>query len=279
MRVSRSSEGAKNTATRVGMCPQDAVTESLDGVVDPAKAVQCEPAGLVWYEVLELFVRALVVSYESDSVVGRGSTITLEPLTGGVGQVSRRVFPLLVSKRPIRVHYVYIPQPVVLPMGEAEVRTWVNTKLRTETLVRGNVVGVILLIKGWVVRQSVLALNSAHLVQDLSRGVVHVKLIKGSDLLAEIQTGREQHFTRNTTPRCRAPESKVQLLWPKAHVRLGKPLPRVLCGCELDLGLGEDLSELGCEIVRWRYIDLHLLVKDIRDALGYVVREIDRRDW
>ena len=164
-------------------------------------------------------------------------------------------------------------------MGEAEVCAWINPKLRTDTLVRGNVVGVVLLIKGWVVWQRVLALNTAHLVQDLSRGVVHVKLIEGSDLLAEIQTGREQHFTRNTTPRCRAPESKVQLLGPKAHIRLGQPLPRVLCGCELDLGLGEDLPELGCEIVRWRHIDLHLLVEDICDALGYAVRESNRWDW
>ena len=60
---------------------------------------------------------------------------------------------------------------------------------------------------------------------------------------------------------------------------LASPLPRVLCGCELDLGLGEDLPELGCEIVCWRYVDLHLLVKDIRDALGYVVRESNRWDW
>ena len=116
---------------------------------------------------------------------------------------------------------------VVLPIGKAEVRTLVNTKLRTETLIGRNVVGVLLLIEGWVVKQSVLALNSAHLIQDLSRGVVHVKLIEGADLLAEINGGGEQHFARNTTPRCRAPESKVQLLWPKAHVRLCQPLSRV----------------------------------------------------
>ena len=83
-----------------------------------------------------------------------------------------------------------------------------------------NVVGVLLLIEGWVIRQSVLALNSTHLIQDLSCSVVHVKLIEGSDLITQIQGGGEQQFTRNTTPRCRAPESKVQLLWPKAHVRL-----------------------------------------------------------
>ena len=89
-----------------------------------------------------------------------------------------------MSERAIGVHYVYVPQPVVLPIGEAEVRTWVNTKLRTETLIGRNVVGVIFLIKGWVIRQSVLALNSTHLIQDLSCSVVHVKLIEGSDLLA-----------------------------------------------------------------------------------------------
>ena len=115
LRVSRSSEGAKNTATRVGLCPQDAVTESLDGTVDPAKTVQCEPAGLVWYEVLELFVRALVVSYESDSVVDRGSTITLEPLTGGVRQVSRRVFPLLGAKGPSEYIMFTYPSPWFCP--------------------------------------------------------------------------------------------------------------------------------------------------------------------
>ena len=66
-------------------------------------------------------------------------------------------------------------------MGKPEVRAWVNPKLRTDTLVRGNVVGVVLLVEGWVVWQRVLALA---LVQDLLRGVVHVKLIKGSDLLS-----------------------------------------------------------------------------------------------
>ena len=117
-------------------------------------------------------------------------------------------------------------------------------------------------------------------IQDLSCGVVHVKLIEGSDLLAEIQTRvREQHFTRNTTPRCRAPQGKVQLLWPKAHVRLCQPLPRVLCSCELDLRLGEDLPELGGEIVRWCHVDLHLLVKEISNALRYAVRESNCWDW
>ena len=168
---------------------------------------------------------------------------------------------------------------VVLAIGEAEVRAWVNTKLRTEPLVGRNVVGVILLVKGWVVRQRVLALNSAHLIQDLSCCVVHVKLIEGSDLVTKIQGGREQHFTRNTTPRCRTPQSKVQLPWPKAHVRLGKPLPRVFCSYELDLGLSEDLPELGGEIVRWGQVDVHLLVKESGDALCYAVGEINSWDW
>ena len=109
------------------------------------------------------------------------------------------------------------------------------------------------------------------------------KLIEGSDLVTQLQgratSTREQHFTRNTTPRCRAPQSKVQLLGPKAHVRLCQPLPRVLCSCELDLRLGEDLPELGGEIVRGCYVDLHLLVKEIRDALPCVVWESNRWDW
>ena len=184
-----------------------------------------------------------------------------------------------MSKRPIGVHYVYVPQPVVLPIGEAEVRTWVNTKLRTETLIGRNVVGVLLLIEGWVVRQSVLALNSTHLIQDLSCGVVHVKLIEGSDLVTQIQGGREQHFARNATPHCRAPKRKVQLLRPKAHVRLCQPLSRVFRSCELDLRLGEDLPELGGEIGCWGHVDVHLLVKDISNALCYAVSKINRWDW
>ena len=184
-----------------------------------------------------------------------------------------------MSERAIGVHYVYVPQPVVLPIGEAEVRTWVNTELRTETLIGRNVVGVILLVEGWVIRQSVLALNSTHLKQYLSCGVVHVKLIEGSDLVTQVQGGREQHFTRNTAPRCRAPESKVQLLRQKAHVRLCKPLPRVFRSCELDLRLGEDLPELGGEIVRWDHVDVHLLVKDISNALCYAVSKLNRWDW
>ena len=43
-------------------------------------------------------------------------------------------------------------------------------------------------VESWVVRQRVLALNTAHLVPDLSRGVVHVKLVEGSDLVAQLQT-------------------------------------------------------------------------------------------
>ena len=169
---------------------------------------------------------------------------------------------------------------MVLAIGETEVRTRVNTKLRTETLIGRNVVGILLLVEGWVVRQSVLALNAAHLIQDLSCGVVHVKLIEGSDLVSQLQTGvREQHFARNTTPRCRTPQGKVQLLWPKAHYRLCKPLPRVLCSCELDLGLGEDLSELGGEIVCGCHVDVHLLVKDFSNALCYAARELNRWDW
>ena len=174
---------------------------------------------------------------------------------------------------------MYLPQPVVLPIGKAEIRTWVNAKLRTETLIGRNVVGVFLLFEGWVVRQSVLALNSAHLIQDLSCSVVHVNLIEGSDLVTKIQGGGEQHFTRNTTPRCRAPKSKVQLLRQKAHVRLCKLLSRVFRSCELDLCLCEDLPELGGEIVRWRHVDFDLLVKDISNALCYAISKINRWDW
>ena len=94
-----------------------------------------------------------------------------------------------MSERPIGVHDVYVAQPVVLPIGGTEVRTRVNTKLSTDALVRRVVVGVVLLVEGWVVRQSVLALNAAHLVQDLSCGVVHMKLIEGSDLLTQLQGG------------------------------------------------------------------------------------------
>ena len=177
-----------------------------------------------------------------------------------------------MSERTIRVHDVYVPQPVVLPIGEAEVRTRVKTKLSTDTLVRGHVVGVVLLVEGRVVRQSVLALNTTHLVQDLSCGVVHVKLVEGSDLLTQLQGRvRKQHFARNTTPSCRTPQGKVQLLGPKAHVRLCKPLPSIFGLCELDLRLGEDLPELGGEIVRGCHIDLHLLVKEVSNALCYVV--------
>ena len=48
-------------------------------------------------------------------------------------------------------------------------------------------------------------------------------------------------------------------------------LAYLLCLCKLDLRLGEDLPELGGEIVRWCYVNLHLLVKEIRDALPCVV--------
>ena len=177
-----------------------------------------------------------------------------------------------MGERAVGVHDVYVPQPVVLPMGKTEVRVGGNTKLSTDTLIGRYIIRVVLLVKSWVVRQRVLALNTAHLVQDLACGVVHVKLIEGSDLLAQLQTSvREQHFARNITPRCRAPQNEVQLLGPKTHVRLCQPLPRVLSCCELDLRLGEDLPELGGEIVRGCHIDVHLLVKDVGNALCYVV--------
>ena len=48
--------------------------------------------------------------------------------------------------------------------------------------------GLFFWLNAGVVRQRVLALNTAHLVQDLSRGVVHVKLVESSDLVAKLQT-------------------------------------------------------------------------------------------
>ena len=94
------------------------------------------------------------------------------------------VLPLLLCERTIRVHDVYVPQSVVLPIGEAKVRARVNTKLSTDTFVRRDVIRVVFLVECGVVRQCVLALNTTHLVQDLSCGVVHVKLVEGSDLIA-----------------------------------------------------------------------------------------------
>ena len=81
MRVSRSSEVAKNTAACVGLGTQDAVTEGLDGAVYPTQPVQGETTGLVWNKVLKLRVCALVISYEGDGVVSCCATITREPLT------------------------------------------------------------------------------------------------------------------------------------------------------------------------------------------------------
>ena len=81
MRVPRSTEGAQNTATRVGLSAQDAVTEGLDGAVDPTQPVQGETTGLVWQKLLKLRVRALVVSDEGDGVVSCCATITRKPLT------------------------------------------------------------------------------------------------------------------------------------------------------------------------------------------------------
>ena len=63
------------------LSPQDAVTEGLDGTVDPTQPVQGKTTGLVWDKVLKLRVRALVVSYERDGVVVRCATITRKPLT------------------------------------------------------------------------------------------------------------------------------------------------------------------------------------------------------
>ena len=81
MRVSRGAEVAKNTGSCVGLGAQDAVTEGLDGAVDPTQPVQGETTGLVWHKVLKLRVRALVVSYEGHGVVSCCATITRKPLT------------------------------------------------------------------------------------------------------------------------------------------------------------------------------------------------------
>ena len=50
-------------------------------------------------------------------------------------------------------------------------------------------------------------------------------------------------------------------------------------GCELDLCLCKNLSELCREIVCWSHVDLHFFVKNISDALCYVVKEINRWSW
>ena len=82
-----------------------------------------------------------------------------------------------------------LPKTVVRPFVITEVRARVNTKLRTDTLVSRNIVGVGLLIKDWVVRQGPLALNTTHPVQELSRGVVHVELVERAKLRTQLQTG------------------------------------------------------------------------------------------
>ena len=124
---------------------------------------------------------------------------------------------------------VHRAETSVLAPGVAKVSAWVNVELRTDALVRGNIVRVLYLAEYWGVRQRVLALNSTHLVQDLAGRVVHMKLIERAHLLAELQcTVVKQHLTGNTTPCCRAPNSKVQLLLPEAHVGAFDPRSSVL---------------------------------------------------
>ena len=80
------------------------------------------------------------------------------------------------------------PSPWFCPWVNRKVRARVNTKLSADTLIGRDVIRVVFLVERGVVRQRVLALDAAHLVQDLSRGVVHVKLVEGSDLVAQLQT-------------------------------------------------------------------------------------------
>ena len=134
---------------------------------------------------LQLFVGTLVVANERDAVglvvrvTSVRDSLVVEQGQVGVGVV---VFGGYVPEtgRP-DVHRAEAP---VLPAGVAEISARVKAELRTNTLVRGDIIRVADLAEHWRIRQRVLALNSAHLVQDLAGCVVHMKLVKRAQLLA-----------------------------------------------------------------------------------------------
>ena len=170
---------------------------------------------------LQLVFRPLVVTYESDAV---GLVIRVIAVRDSlVVEQSQVVVGIVVvggygpeTGSP----YVHRAETSVLAPGVAKVSARVNVELRTNALVRGNIIRVADLAEYWGVRQRVLALNSTHLIQDLACRVVYVKLVEGTQLLGELQgaAASEQHFPGNATTCCRAPDSKVQLLLPEAHV-------------------------------------------------------------
>ena len=87
-----------------------------------------------------------------------------------------------------------IIKPMVLPICKAEISTWVNAKLRTDSFVRGNIIRILFLFKDCIVGQSVLTLNSTHFIQYFPCSVVNMELIECSNLFTKIKTGREKHF-------------------------------------------------------------------------------------
>ena len=134
---------------------------------------------------LQLFVGTLVVAYERDAVglvvrvTSVRDSLVVEQSQVGVGVVVVGGY-VPETGRP-DVHRAEAP---ILPAGVAEIRARLNTELRTDSLVRGDVVRVADLAEDWRVRLRVLALNAAHLVQDLAGCVVHMKLVKRAQLLA-----------------------------------------------------------------------------------------------
>ena len=81
---------------------------------------------------------------------------------------------------------VHSAEASVLAPGVAKISAWGNVELRTEPLVRGNIIRVADPAEDWRVRQRVLTLNPAHLVQDLACRIVHVKLVESAQLLAQL---------------------------------------------------------------------------------------------
>ena len=134
---------------------------------------------------LQLFVGALVVAYERDAVglVVRVTSVR-DSLVVEQGQVGVGVVVVGGYVPETGRPDVHRAEASVLPAGVAEISARVKAELRTYTLVRGNVVRVADLAEDWRVRQRVLALNAAHLVQDFAGCVVHMKLVKRAQLLA-----------------------------------------------------------------------------------------------
>ena len=83
-----------------------------------------------------------------------------------------------------------------------------------------------------------------------------------------------ENFTRNSAASCRAPNREVKLLRPVTHVGASQPFFRLFPGKVSQSVFSKDLSELRCEVLVRRCINVNRVVKYFLFKLGAALSKL-----